>query len=68
MLVAGAAAMAAGAPIAAGVDLPWLALQDLLGEPLPPGAGDFAEVALVRYLDERVIEPAALAAMERAAS
>lgn len=54
--------------IAAGVDLPWLALQDLLGEPPAPDAGRFAEVALVRYLDDRVVDPALLAQMERAAS
>jgi carbamoyl-phosphate synthase large subunit len=54
--------------IAAGVDLPWLALLDLMDRPLPPDAGRFAEVALVRYLDERVVDPAAMAALELAAA
>jgi carbamoyl-phosphate synthase large subunit len=54
--------------IAAGVDLPWLALLDLLDRPLPDDAGRFAEVAMVRYLDERVVDPAAMAALERSAA
>jgi carbamoyl-phosphate synthase large subunit len=53
--------------IAAGVDLPWLALLDLLGRPLPPDPGRFAEIALVRYLDERVVDPAVMAALEGSA-
>lgn len=38
--------------IAAGVDLPALALADLLGAELPEGPGTYREVAVVRYLDE----------------
>jgi carbamoyl-phosphate synthase large subunit len=53
--------------IAAGVDLPWLALLDLLDRPLPPDAGRFAEIVLVRYLDERVVDPAVMDALERGA-
>ena len=53
--------------IAAGVDLPWLALLDLLDRPLPEDAGRFAEIAMVRYLDERVVDPAAMAALQREA-
>lgn len=51
--------------IAAGVDLPWLALLDLLDRPLPADAGAFADVTMVRYLDERVIDPAVMDALER---
>jgi carbamoyl-phosphate synthase large subunit len=54
--------------IAAGVDLPWLALNDLLGRPLADDTGHFAEIVLVRYLDERVVDPAVMAALEAAAS
>jgi len=43
--------------VASGIDMPRLALDSLRGHPLPGQAG-FREVAMVRYLDERFIEPA----------
>ncbi|HEY5198496.1 MAG TPA: ATP-grasp domain-containing protein [Solirubrobacteraceae bacterium] len=54
--------------IAAGVDLPWLALLDLLGRPLPPDAGRFADVALVRYLDDRAVDRALMTRLEHDAA
>jgi carbamoyl-phosphate synthase large subunit len=41
--------------VASGVDMPRMALDALLGKPLPDRAG-FRDVAMVRYLDERFIE------------
>lgn len=38
--------------IAAGVDLPALALADALGVPLPDDPGAYRQVAIVRYLEE----------------
>jgi carbamoyl-phosphate synthase large subunit len=46
-----------GLTIASGVDMPRLALASLLGQPLPPNI-DFCERAVVRFLDERFIDPA----------
>ncbi|HEY3907270.1 MAG TPA: ATP-grasp domain-containing protein [Streptosporangiaceae bacterium] len=46
-----------GLTIASGVDMPRLALDSLLGRPVPEEVG-FREVAVVRFLDERFIEPA----------
>jgi carbamoyl-phosphate synthase large subunit len=46
-----------GLTIASGVDMPRLALAALLGQPLP-AAMDFRERAVVRFLDERFIDPA----------
>jgi len=53
--------------IAAGVDLPWLAVLDLLDRPLPPDAGRFADVAMVRFLDERVVDLEMMAGLEGSA-
>lgn len=39
--------------VASGVNLAALAIRDLLGEPLPEHAGDFQEVAIVRFLEEK---------------
>jgi carbamoyl-phosphate synthase large subunit len=46
-----------GLTIASGVDMPRLALAALLGQPLP-ATMDFCERAVVRFLDERVLDPA----------
>jgi carbamoyl-phosphate synthase large subunit len=46
-----------GLTIASGVDMPRLALAALLGQPLPATMG-FRERAVVRFLDERVLDPA----------
>jgi len=46
-----------GLTIASGVDMPRLALAALRGEPVPAAMG-FRECAVVRFLDERVIDPA----------
>ena len=46
-----------GLTIASGVDMPRLALAALLGQPVP-AAMDFRELAVVRFLDERFIDPA----------
>ena len=46
-----------GLTIASGVDMPRLALAALLGRPLPANM-DFRELAVVRFLDERFIDPA----------
>ena len=41
--------------IASGVDMPRLAMDVLSGRPVPDHA-DFREIAMVRFLDERVVE------------
>ena len=46
-----------GLTIASGVDMPRLALAALLGRPLPAHI-DFCERAVVRFLDERFVDPA----------
>jgi carbamoyl-phosphate synthase large subunit len=46
-----------GLTIASGVDMPRLALAALLGKPLPAKM-DFCERAVVRFLDERFLDPA----------
>jgi carbamoyl-phosphate synthase large subunit len=46
-----------GLTIASGVDMPRLALAALRGQSLPASL-DFRECAVVRFLDERVIDPA----------
>lgn len=46
-----------GLTIASGVDMPRLALAALLGRPLPAQL-DFCERAVVRFLDERFLDPA----------
>ena len=49
-----------GLTIASGVDMPRLALDALLGRPVPAHL-DFRELAVVRFLDERFIDPAEIA-------
>jgi carbamoyl-phosphate synthase large subunit len=46
-----------GLTIASGVDMPRLALAALRGQPVPAALG-FRDRAVVRFLDERVIDPA----------
>jgi carbamoyl-phosphate synthase large subunit len=46
-----------GLTIASGVDMPRLALASLLGRPVPEKL-DFCERAVVRFLDERFVDPA----------
>ena len=46
-----------GLTLASGVDMPRLAIVALFGEP-PPSALGFRELAVVRFLDERFIDPA----------
>ncbi len=53
-----------GLTIASGVDMPRLALAALLGQPLP-ATMDFRERAVVRFLDERVIDPAEVTSVGR---
>jgi carbamoyl-phosphate synthase large subunit len=49
-----------GLTIASGVDMPRLALDSLLGRPVPAHL-DFRELAVVRFLDERFVDPAEIA-------
>jgi carbamoyl-phosphate synthase large subunit len=51
-----------GLTIASGVDMPRLALAALLGRPVPASL-DFCERAVVRFLDERFLDPAEIAAV-----
>ena len=39
--------------VAAGIDMPALAVGEALGEPLPDGPLPFEEIAMVRYFEER---------------
>jgi len=52
-----------GLTIASGVDMPRLALHALLGGQLPAHL-DFRELAVVRYLDECFVDPAAVAGLQ----
>ncbi|NYF08874.1 carbamoyl-phosphate synthase large subunit [Leifsonia sp. AK011] len=52
--------------IAAGVDLPVLALDLALGEELPSGL-DFREIATVRFLEDLILDPAEVLVSEHAA-
>ena len=54
--------------VAAGVDMPTLAVAEALGASAPQAPLDFAEVAMVRFLDERVLPLADIAAQEREAA
>ena len=46
--------------VQSGVNMPLLALRDVLGQPPPDGPMPFRDVAVVRYWTEEFIEPAAL--------
>jgi len=52
-----------GLTIASGVDMPRLALAALLGRPVPAEL-DFRETAVVRFLDERFLDPAEILSSE----
>jgi carbamoyl-phosphate synthase large subunit len=54
-----------GLTIASGVDMPRLALDALLGRPVPAELG-FRDMAVVRFLDERFLDPADLLSSEPA--
>jgi carbamoyl-phosphate synthase large subunit len=54
-----------GLTIAAGVDMPRLALDALFGRRLPAHL-DFRELAVVRFLDERFVDPADVSGLELA--
>jgi carbamoyl-phosphate synthase large subunit len=56
-----------GLTIASGVDMPRLALAALLGRPVPTELG-FRETAVVRFLDERFLDPADILSSELAPS
>ncbi len=56
-----------GLTIAAGVDMPRLALHALLGQQLPAHL-DFRELAVVRFLDECFIDPADVTGLQLAGS
>jgi carbamoyl-phosphate synthase large subunit len=51
--------------IASGVDMPRLALDVLLGRPMPPDVGTFRDVAMVRTWQEHFLEPDAFARVAR---
>ena len=54
--------------VAAGINMPTLALREALGEPMPPGPIPFEEVAMVRYFDQRCFPVAELEQLEAAAA
>jgi carbamoyl-phosphate synthase large subunit len=51
-----------GLTIASGVDMPRLALASLLGRQLPTTIG-FRDLAVIRFLDERFVDPADIASV-----
>jgi len=51
-----------GLTIASGVDMPRLALAVLLGRPVPASV-DFCERAVVRFLDELILDPAEISGL-----
>jgi hypothetical protein len=53
--------------VAAGVDLPALAMADALGQALPADPGAYREVAVVRYLEEILVPISELGAVTAAA-
>lgn len=54
--------------VASGVDMPRLCVAEALGAAPPAGPLGFRDVAMVRYLEERFLDPAELARCERAAN
>jgi carbamoyl-phosphate synthase large subunit len=50
--------------VAAGVNMPVLALREALGEPMPPGPIPFEELAMVRYFEQRCFPVAELERLE----
>jgi carbamoyl-phosphate synthase large subunit len=53
--------------VASGVNMPRLALGELLGEPIPPGPLEFRDVAMTRVFEDVPVDVEELAALERAA-
>lgn len=51
--------------IAAGVDMPAMCLRMALGAPMP-AVGAFREIAMVRFLEERILDPADLRSVPEA--
>jgi carbamoyl-phosphate synthase large subunit len=54
--------------VAAGIDMPSLAVSEALGATMPPAPLEFADVAMVRFLEARVLTLAEIAAQEREAA
>ncbi len=54
--------------VAAGVDMPSLAVGEALGAPTPRAPLPFEEIAMVRYLEERFLPYEQIAAQQRAAA
>jgi carbamoyl-phosphate synthase large subunit len=52
--------------IAAGIDMPRLAIGEALGTPIPDGPLPFAEIAMVRYFTERYLPFAEIAELQEA--
>jgi carbamoyl-phosphate synthase large subunit len=53
--------------VASGVNMPRLALGELLGEPIPPGPLEFGDVAMTRVFEDVPVDVDELAALEGAA-
>jgi carbamoyl-phosphate synthase large subunit len=49
--------------VESGVNMPLLALRDVLGEPPPPGPLPFRDIAVVRYWIETFVDPADIEAV-----
>ncbi len=54
--------------VAAGVNMPVLALREVRGEPMPAGPIPFQELAMARFFDQRTFPVGELEALEAAAS
>lgn len=50
--------------VASGINMPRLALAELLGTPIPAGELEFRDIAMVRYLEGVVVEVAEIADLE----
>jgi carbamoyl-phosphate synthase large subunit len=50
--------------VAAGINMPVIALREALGEPMPAGPIPFEELAMVRYFDQRCFPVAELESLE----
>ena len=53
--------------VASGVHTPRLAVELALGHAIPAKVGTFRDTAVVRYWDDRVVDPSAVASMEQSA-
>jgi carbamoyl-phosphate synthase large subunit len=54
--------------VASGPDMPWLCVADALGEELPAETLPFAEIAMVRFFQERFLSFAEIAALQNGGS